>query len=72
MLSWRESVGGIAKAAILISEKLECSLSKAEKLASGRYDREISASEERELSSLTGIDREALFRVANKSGAKAS
>lgn len=37
MDTWREAVGGLEVATELIMEKLKCSRSKAEKLASCRY-----------------------------------
>ncbi len=72
MRKWTDAVGGIAEAARLIRAELECSLSKAEKLAACRYDREISASEQKVLARLTGSERDVLFHFAGRRITKAS
>lgn len=61
MQKWRESMGGLRSAVILICQTLECSLSKAEKLASCRYEKGLSASEQRVLADLLKVSRDVLF-----------
>ncbi len=65
MNKWRKSVGGLTKATILISQNLECSLSKAEKVATCRYPH-LSSQEKEALSCLTKIKLEDLFSVKRK------
>jgi hypothetical protein len=73
MHNWRESVGGLKAAARLISEKLECSESKAEKLASGRYPSLPTPTEQMALAALMKRPRDVLFPfVVAKGRAKAS
>lgn len=60
---WVDSAGGISKAALKIAEKLECSTSKAEKLAARRYPSHLTASEEIALADLIGKPREVIFKV---------
>lgn len=73
MTTWTASVGGFAKAAQLIKERLECSISKAEKLAAGAYDRLPTASEQKELADLTNRSRDQLFpRVGARDQRRAS
>lgn len=59
---WIEDVGGIKAASQLISEKLECSLSKAEKLAAGRYPSSLVPAEQKELANLMSKSRDGVFR----------
>jgi hypothetical protein len=73
MTAWTASVGGFKKAAQLIKERLECSRSKAEKLAAGSYNRLPSASEQKELADLVNRSRDQLFpRVSARVRRKAS
>lgn len=58
---WRASVGGIREATRLISEKLECSRSKAEKLAAGRYPSLPTPTEQMALADLMHRSRDVLF-----------
>jgi hypothetical protein len=60
---WVIENGGADEAAILIKRELECSLSKAEKISRGNYNRELSASEQKALSNLTKISRDVLFKA---------
>jgi len=61
MKNWRDSSGGLRSASLLICQSLECSYSKAEKLASGRYDRVLTASEQKALAELMNVSRDVLF-----------
>lgn len=61
MKKWRESMGGLSKTTMLICQTLECSLAKAEQLASCRYDRVLSASEQKALAALMNLTRDVLF-----------
>lgn len=56
--------GGADEAAESIKKELECSLSKASKLSYCKYEKQISASEQKALSKLTKISRDVLFLVA--------
>lgn len=66
MNQWREQVGGLDEASLLIKGTLDCSLSKAQKLASGRYPSEISASEQSALAALLKRPRDVLFPETEK------
>lgn len=70
--TWRESVGGEKPAALLIKEKLKCSLSKAEKIAGGRYDSLPPCLEMMALSELMSKPMDALIRTVGKTVTKAS
>lgn len=72
MLLWRESAGGIKEAARLISEKLECSLSKAEKIAGCRYPSVPTPTEQMALASLMQRPRDVVFPFACKRVDRAS
>lgn len=73
MTIWRESVGGLKEATRLISEKLECSESKADKLASGRYPSLPTPMEQMALAALMKRTRDAVFPLVTAKGrAKAS
>ncbi len=73
MLAWRESVGGVKKAAELIAHALECSISKAEKIAGGRYPSLPTLAEQLAISSLMERPRDKVFPVASpKAKRKAS
>jgi hypothetical protein len=50
--AWLESVGGLTKATLLIRDTLDCGLSKAEKIAAGRYPSELSPEEVKKLNEL--------------------
>jgi hypothetical protein len=65
---WVERVGGIQNATTLICKRLECSLSKAEKLAGTRYPSMILPAEQVALSELTCIPRDALFPFVTAKG----
>lgn len=65
--AWRESVGGLARATLLVKEKLECSDSKAEKIASGRYISVPTPTEQMALAALMQRPRDVIFPlVASK------
>jgi hypothetical protein len=64
---WTASVGGLQTATLLIKECLECSESKAEKLAAGRYPSGLTASEQIALSELTNRPRDVMFRLVGAS-----
>jgi hypothetical protein len=66
MTLWREQVGGPDEAAMLIKAALDCSLSKAEKLATGRYPSLPTASEQSALASLMNRPRDTLFPQIDK------
>lgn len=61
---WVKTVGGISKAAGLIQTKLECSKSKAEKLAGNRYPSVPSPSEQKLLAALLKQKRDRIFPLA--------
>lgn len=63
IIDWAERVGGLKKATQLIKAKLECSKSKAEKLAAGRYPSLPTPLEQRALASLMKCKRSDLFPV---------
>lgn len=60
---WVESAGGFTKAVALIVQKLECSESKAEKIAAGNYPSRMNPSEQNALSELVKKPRDVLFSV---------
>lgn len=67
---WVASVGGIKAATEIIKSKLECSMSKAQKIAGGRYRSLPAAAEQALLADLIGKPREKVFPVgAGKSQA---
>jgi hypothetical protein len=68
---WRASVGGLKIAAQLIQERLECSFSKAAKIAAGRYPSLVSPAEQYELSDLMGRPRDVLFKLIGVSRKRA-
>ena len=59
--AWRESVGGLTKATHLVMEKLECSHSKAEKIASGAYISVPTPTEQIVLAALMQRPRDVIF-----------
>ena len=59
---WVATVGGMAKATLLIMEALECSASKAEKIAGGRYPSGVSATEQKALALLWDVPRDQAFK----------
>jgi hypothetical protein len=61
LASWRDRVGGLREAIRLIGEKLECSKSKAEKLAAGRYPSLPTPTEQMALAELMNKTRDELF-----------
>lgn len=64
MKAWRESVGGLKEATRLIAEKLECSESKADKIASGRYPSLPTPTEQMALAALMMRPRDVIFPFA--------
>lgn len=66
--SWVTSVGGVRKATWLIGETLECSLSKAEKIASGRYPSLPTLAEQVALATLMQRQRDVLFPLVAARG----
>lgn len=66
MIAWRESVGGPVEAALLISEKLECSESKGKKIAGCRYPSGLCPMEQIALADLMKRPREAVFPMPAK------
>lgn len=62
--AWVITKGGVKAAAKLIAETLECSESKAAKLAGGRYPSMLTAAEQVAMEELTDIPREVLFGSA--------
>lgn len=69
---WVDEVGGIAEATRLISEKLECSISKAEKMAASRHLAGLLPAEQVLMSKLTRIARDQLFPAVSAAKGKAS
>jgi hypothetical protein len=61
---WVQQVGGVKEASLLIVQKLECSISKAEKIASGRYLSLPTPSEQKDLADLLSTSRDVLFPPA--------
>lgn len=61
MANWRERVGGLAEATDLIKKALECSRSKAEKLAACRYPSLPTPTEQKALAKLLKTTRDVLF-----------
>ena len=53
ILEWSDSVGGVSAGAVLVVKALECSISKGEKIAAGRYLSGLSPLEQRALLELT-------------------
>jgi hypothetical protein len=64
VLSWKESVGGHSEATRLVIDRLKCSTSKADKVASGHYPSIPSALERQALSDLMGVQESELFPPA--------
>lgn len=64
MHDWVIDMGGPKEAAKLIKEKLECSKSKAEKIAGCRYPSMITPAEQVALSGLAHKSRDTLFPLA--------
>lgn len=50
--AWIESVGGLTEATLLVRDILKCGLSKAEKVARGRYPSALSEAERKALAEL--------------------
>lgn len=69
--SWTEKIGR-KKAIGMISGTLECSASKAEKLADGRYPSVPTPLEQKALAKLTRIKRDDLFPVVTATEERAS
>jgi hypothetical protein len=63
LMKWVESVGGPIKATLLIQQCLECSVSKAEKMATGRYPSLPTPAEQKVLSKMMKRSRNKLFAV---------
>lgn len=63
---WRDRVGSTNAAARLISDKLECSISKAQKLAGCRYPSVPSPTEQKALAALLKRPRDVLFPLCRK------
>jgi hypothetical protein len=68
LMLWVEREGGIKPAALEISQKLECSISKAEKLAAGRYPSRLMPSEQIVMSKLLKVTRDELFPLVRARG----
>lgn len=62
MRKWSEKVGNY-EATAKIMAALRCSSSKAEKISSGRYQAGLDPDQQKALSELTKIPREALFSL---------
>lgn len=69
---WVENVGGISQAAVLIKELLECSKSKAEKIAGLRYPSDLTAAEQKLLARLWKVQRDDAFKPVGAGKSKAS
>jgi len=69
---WKDRVGGIDNATRLISDELECSISKAEKVATGSYPSQLSSAEQKALAKLLNLDRDVLFPIVRAKGKRAS
>ena len=69
--NWVRSVGGSIKATRLIEQKLECSESKAEKLAGGRYPSLPTPTEQMALAALMQRPRDVLFPLVAAKGKRA-
>lgn len=69
---WTDDVGGLAVATRMISERLRCSISKAEKLAAGRYRSGLSFMEQEALVDLTRRHSDRLFSPAINKGSRRS
>lgn len=68
MKEWRAANGGYEKASALIKDKLQCSMSKAQKLATGRYPSLPSFAEQVALAELVDIPRDELFPLVTAKG----
>jgi hypothetical protein len=64
MKAWKDRVGGLKTATRLIQNTLECSESKAEKLASGRYPSTVTPSEQIALAELMERPRDMVFKFS--------
>lgn len=69
---WVASVGGDAQATAIIIQTLRTSVSKAEKLASCRYERGIPYMEMKALAQLTSNEIDDLFPLVSASRGKAA
>lgn len=68
MMTFTKNVGDFGESAKLIMVALDCSYSKAEKLARGDYPFSLNPFEQRELSKLTKRPMEELFPALNRKG----
>lgn len=66
MFSWSDDVGGEETAARLIMDRLRCSRSKAEKLASGRYPSSVSFLEQQALAELMAKPHGVVWKIRQK------
>ena len=66
MLTWRSEFVDKDEAVQRIKDLLECSATKARKIANGTYDREISASEQKAIAGLLRRPRDVVFKPVGK------
>ncbi len=69
---WVVRVGGVKEASRMILEKLECSTSKADKLARGVYPSMLTASEQKDLAQIVRTKRDILFVPVGAGAERAS
>lgn len=61
VIEWKERVGGLSHATEIIMSRLGCSVSKADKIASGRYPSVPTQLERRALAKLMEVEESELF-----------
>jgi len=69
---WTKSVGGLSRATGILLQQTQWSLSKAEKVAAGRYYFLHKLEDRKLLSKITGLNFNVLFPVEPKRSKKAS
>lgn len=72
MNEWVESVGGTKKAAQLVKEVLQCSMSKADKIVGCRYPSIPQPLEQLALAKLSDRSRDVLYPAVGRPRARAS
>lgn len=72
VLMWKESVGGLDPATVMIKKCLSCSLSKADKIAAGRYPSTPTPLERKALAKLMKVEETELFVPVEGTKSRAS
>lgn len=72
MRNWLLSVGSTDEATLLVMKKLECSISKAQKIIGCRYPSIPQPLEQIALADLLGVPRDVLYPVVGKPRGKAA